>query len=219
MNPSTAYHPQTDGQTQRINQKMGQDLKLFSKPRQDDWVEWFPLAEFSYNDKIQMSTGYSPSYVNYGQHPRKSTEPRWEIETKAANIFERRRKKIREEAAAALKKAVSDMKKYYDKGRQDIPQYQVGDKVYLEGLNVTTDRTSKRLEDRRYGPFPIVAKVGEHAYKLHLPPTWRNIHPVFNTVLLRPAQTPTSSIQQKPALLGYDFIPLHLCFALAVFSF
>ena len=54
-------------------------------------------------------------------------------------MFERRMKKIREEAAAALKKAASDMKKYYDKGRQDVPQYQVGDKVYLEGLNVTTD--------------------------------------------------------------------------------
>ena len=48
-------------------------------------------------------------------------------------------KKIREEAVVALKKAVSDMKKYYDRGRQDISQYQVGDKVYLEGLNVTTN--------------------------------------------------------------------------------
>ena len=68
-------------------------------------------------------------------------------------MFERRMKKIREEAVAALKKAASDMKKYYDKGRQDVPQYQVGDKVYLEGLNVTTDRPSKRLEDRHYSPF------------------------------------------------------------------
>ena len=98
-----------------------------------------PLAEFSYNDKIQMSTGYSPFYINYGQHPRKSTEPRWETETEAADMFERRMKKIREEAAAVLEKAASDMKKYYDRGRQDIPQYQVGDKVYLEGLNVTTN--------------------------------------------------------------------------------
>src|SRR3979490_302888 len=199
MNPSTAYHPQTDGQTERINQEVEQYLRLFVNHRQDDWVEWLPLAEFSYNDKIQMSTGYSPFYLNYGQHPSKSPEPRREIETEAGDMVERRMKKIREEAAAALKKAASDMKKYYDKGRQDVPQYQVGDKVYLEGLNVTTDRPSKRLEDRRYGPFPVVAKVGERAYKLRLPPTWRNIHPVFNTVLLRPARTPTSSIQQKPA--------------------
>src|SRR3979490_1771647 len=115
-------------------------------------------------------------------------------------MFERRMKKIREEAAAALKKAGSDMKKYYDKGRQDVPQYQVGDKVYLEGLNVTTDRPSKRLEDRRYGPFPIVAKVGERAYKLPVPAICAQIHPVFNTVLLRPARTPTSSIHGRATM-------------------
>src|SRR3979490_2909429 len=107
-----------------------------------------------------MSTGYSPFYLNDGQHPRKSTEPRWEIETEAADMFERRMNKIREEAAAALKKAASDMKKYYDKGRQDVPQYQVGDKVPSKARQASRARPSKRLEDRRYGPFPIVAKVG-----------------------------------------------------------
>ena len=57
---------------------------------------------------------------------------------------------------------------------------------------------SKKLEDRRYGPFWIVAKVGERAYKLRLPPTWKQIHPVFNTVLLRPAHPSTSTLQQQP---------------------
>src|SRR3979490_1138690 len=126
MNPSTAYHPQTDGQMERINQEVEQYLRLFVNHRQDDWVEWLPLTEFSYNDKIQMLTGYSPFYLNYGQHPRKSTEPQREIETEAADMFGRGMARIREGALAALKKAASDMKKYYDKGRQDVPQYQVG---------------------------------------------------------------------------------------------
>ena len=104
-------------------------------------------------------------------------------------------KKIREEAAAALEKAASDMKRYYDEGRQDAPEYQVGDKVYLEGSNISTDRPSKKLDDRQYGPFPVVAKVGQHAYKLQLPPTWRQIHPVFNTILLHPARPSTLSLQ------------------------
>jgi hypothetical protein len=197
MNPSTAYHPQTDGQTERINQEVEQYLWLFVNHRQDNWEDWLPLAEFSYNEKIQMWTGYSPFYLNYRQHPRKATEPRREVETEAADVFERRMKKIREEAAAALEKAASDMKKY-DEGRQDTPEYQVGDKVYLEGSNIMTDRPSKKLEDRRYGPFPIAAKVGEHTYKLRLPPLWRRIHPVFNTVMLHPAQPSTSSLQKKP---------------------
>jgi hypothetical protein len=176
-----------------------QYLRLFVNHRQDDWVEWLPLAEFSYNDKIQVSTGYSPFFLNYGQHPRKFTDPRREVETEAADVFEKRMKKIREEAMAALKKAAPDMKKYYDEGRQDAPEYQIGDKVYLDGSNISTDRPSRKLDDRRYGPFPIVAKVGERAYKLRLPPTWRRIHPVFNTVLLRPARPSTSPLQQAPA--------------------
>jgi hypothetical protein len=198
MNPSTAYHPQTDGQTERINQEVEQYLRLFVNYRQDDWVEWLPLAEFSYNDKIQSSTGYSPFYLNYGQHPRKSVEPRREVKTEAADVFEKRMKKIREEAAAAMEKAAKDMKKYYDKGRQDAPKYEIGDQVYLEGLHISTNRPSKKLEDRRYGPFRITAKIGERAYKLQLPLTWKRIHPVFNTVLLRPARPSTSTLQQRP---------------------
>ena len=58
MNPSTAYHPQTNGQTEHINQEVEQYLQLFVNYCQNDWVEWLPLAKFSYNDNIQSSTGY-----------------------------------------------------------------------------------------------------------------------------------------------------------------
>ena len=67
-----------------------------------------------YNDKMQMSTGFSPFYLNYGQHSQKSTEPQREVETEAADVFSKQIKKVREEAVAALEKAVSDMKRYYD---------------------------------------------------------------------------------------------------------
>src|SRR5882724_10197795 len=55
-NPSTAYHPQTDGQTERMNQEIEQYLRLFINHRQTDWAEWLACAEFSYNDKIQTFT-------------------------------------------------------------------------------------------------------------------------------------------------------------------
>ena len=145
---------------------MEQYLQLFVNHWQDDWTQWLPLAEFSYNDKIQTSTGYSPFYLNYRQHPQKSTEPRWEVETEAADVFVRRMKKIREEAVAALEKAVLDMKKYYDEGRQDVPEYHIGDRVYLDGSYISTDQPSRKLDDRWYSPFPIIAKVRERVYKL-----------------------------------------------------
>src|SRR6202048_2221341 len=70
-NLSTAYHPQTDGQTERVNQEIEQYLRIFVNHHQDDWAEWVPLAEFSYNDKQNSSTGCSPFFLEYGQHPWK----------------------------------------------------------------------------------------------------------------------------------------------------
>jgi len=66
MNLSTAFHPQTDGQTERINQEVEQYLRLFINHRQTDWNNWLSCAEFSYNDKVHSSTGFSPFFVNYG---------------------------------------------------------------------------------------------------------------------------------------------------------
>jgi len=56
-NPSTAYHPQTDGQTERVNQELEQYLRLYCNYRQNDWTEWLSIAEFSYNNRIHSSTG------------------------------------------------------------------------------------------------------------------------------------------------------------------
>ena len=139
MNPSTVYHPQTDGQTEQINQAVEQYLQLFINHQQDDWIEWLPLVKFSYNNKIQTSTGYSPFYLNCGQHPWKFTELRREAKTKAADVFVRRIQKIREKAMAALEKAALDMKKYYNEGRQDTLEHHIGDRMYLDGSYVSMD--------------------------------------------------------------------------------
>jgi hypothetical protein len=197
-NPSTAYHPQTDGQTERINQEIEQYLRLFVNYRQDDWAEWLALAEFSYNDKIQSSTGYSPFFLNYGRHPRKDSEPHSVVQTESAEVFASRMNSLTKDAATALTRAAEDMKKYYDKYRSEAPDYQPGDLVYLEGTNLKSDRPARKLDDRRFGPFKILKKVGERAYKLHLPRSWKKIHPVFHTILLRPYHPPTSPLQQKP---------------------
>ena len=189
-NPSTAYHPQTDGQTERINQEIEQYLRIFVNHRQTDWPEWLPLATFSYNDKIHSSTGFTPFYLNKGEHPRKGTEPRFEPQNEAAADFVQQMKDIQEEASASLAIAQEQMKRYYDRTKGISKDYQVGDKVWLEGYNITTDRPSKKLEDKRYGPFKILKKVGKSAYYLKLPPTWKALHPVFNEAVLSPYTAP-----------------------------
>jgi hypothetical protein len=89
------------------------------------------------------------------------------------------------------------MAKYYDAHRSGAPEFKVGDKVYLDGANIHTTRPAKKLDDRRYGPFEILEKIGERAYKLKLPISWK-IHPVFNVVKLRPYHPPQTAVQQQP---------------------
>ena len=72
---STAYHPQTDGQTERVNQELEQYLRIFVRERQDDWHALLPLAEFSYNNHIHSSTQQTPFLLDTGRHPRMGFEP------------------------------------------------------------------------------------------------------------------------------------------------
>jgi hypothetical protein len=66
---STAFHHQTDGQTQRLNQTIEAYLRSFVNHEQNDWVSLLPMAEFAYNNSVTMATGQSPFYSNYGFHP------------------------------------------------------------------------------------------------------------------------------------------------------
>ena len=184
-NPSTAYHPQSDGQTERCNQEVEQYLRLFCNHRQDDWAEWLSMAEFSYNNRIQASTRQTPFMLNSGKHPRLGTEPIRDTKVDAVDDFVKRMLEARKEAEAALHQAAEDMARFYDQHRGTAVTYKEGDQVWLDGKDLKTDRPSKKLEDKRYGPFTITKVIGPNAYKLQLPSTMK-IHPVFNTVRLRP---------------------------------
>lgn len=185
VNASTAYHPQTDGQTERANQEVEQYLRLFINQRQDDWHEWLSLAEFCINNRVQASTRQTPFMLNTGRHPRLGTEPIRASKVASAEEFVSRMQFARQEAEAALHRAAEDMARYYDQLKGEAPQYKIGDKVWLEGKDLQTDRPSKKLDDRRYGPYKITKIIGPNTYQLHLPPSMK-IHPVFHTVKLRP---------------------------------
>ena len=75
MAASTAYHPQTDGQTERVNQELEQYLHLFVNKRQNDWDDLLPMAEFQYNNHVHASMCESPFMLDTGRHPRMGFEP------------------------------------------------------------------------------------------------------------------------------------------------
>jgi Chromo (CHRromatin Organisation MOdifier) domain len=90
------------------------------------------------------------------------------------------------------------MKRAYNRKKGESWGYQPGDKVYLEGTNITTDRPIKMLDNKCHGPFMVVKKVGAASYKLKLPATWKRIHPIFNKVYLTPFTPAEYPLQKYP---------------------
>ena len=128
---STAYHPQTDGQTERVNQCIEQYLRNYCSYQQDDWVDWLGLAEFQYNNLIHDSTRTTPFFANYGFHPTFSITPMQRATTPAASDFLEHLNTIRSELRAELKLAQETAKGQYNTHRAIAPTLNPGDLVML----------------------------------------------------------------------------------------
>jgi len=128
---STAYHPQTDGQTERVNQELEQYLRVFIDHRQEQWLDWLGTAEFAYNNKIHAATKVLPFKVNYGQNPRMGFEGKRKGKYKAAGKFVEKMKKIQKKAKAVLGKAQEEMRKFADRKQGKGEEYRIGDLVLL----------------------------------------------------------------------------------------
>jgi hypothetical protein len=180
---STAFHPQTDGQTERQNQTMEQYLRAFINYEQDNWVSLLPLAEFAYNNSVHASTKRTPFEANYGYHPRmqfRPPKPSTVLKALSADRFIQRLRESHDQ----LRLSILDAQKQHNKhaGGKDV-HFTVGDKVWLSTKNIRTARQSKKLDHKRVGPYPVTAIINKNAYRLDLP-TSMKIHNVFNVALL-----------------------------------
>ena len=90
----TAYHSQTDGQTERINQELEQYLRVFIDHRQEQWPDWLGTVEFAYNNKVHTATKTLPFKANYGQDPKMEFKERRKRKYKAVEKFVERIRKI-----------------------------------------------------------------------------------------------------------------------------
>jgi len=179
---STVFHPQTDGQTERVHQELEQYLRMFTDHRQEQWPEWLGTAEFAYNNKAHSSTKILPFKANYGQDPRIGFEGRKKEKYVGAEKFIKKMKEIQEEAKAALGKAQADMKKYAKKKRSDVEEYKVGDLVMLSTKDLKyqiVGRRTDKLTERFIGLYKIKKIVSSNAVELELSNTIK-IHLVVN---------------------------------------
>jgi len=184
---STASHPQTNGQTERVNQELEQYLRMFIDHRQEQWPNWLGTAEFAYNNKTHSSTKVLPFKANYGQDPRMGFEMRRKGKYEGTEKFIMKIKKIQEEAKVALGKAQEEMKKYADRKRAEVDKYKVGDLVMLSTKDLKYQmvrRRTEKLTERFVGPYRIKKIVSPNAVELELPSIVK-IHSVVNVSKIR----------------------------------
>ena len=143
---STAWHPQTDRQMEHINQELDQYLWLFVNKRQDDWYDLLPMVEFQHNNHIHSATQQLLFLLDTRIIPRIGFEPRQNhSDLEMVNEFMERMRMAIEEAKSAIRKAQDNMKRYYDHQRTPAPVFRLGNKVFLNALDICTMRPSQKL--------------------------------------------------------------------------
>ena len=188
---STAYHPQTDGQTERLNQIVETYLRMYLNWEQDNWVALLPTAQIAYNSSTVESTGTSPFYANYGIQPNTQYSPRnARTEVEKARLQAEKMRELHEELANQLQFVRERMARYANNRRIEGPTFRRGEKVYLATRNLRTNRPSAKLDFKYEGPFKIEKQVSPVNYELRLPEGSR-LHPVFHVSLLEPATNDT----------------------------
>jgi len=177
---STTFHPQTDGQMERMNQELEQYLQFFIEHRQKDWPEWLAVAELAVNNKVHTATKVSPFMANYGKKLRMGEDIRRKGKVESVTEFVERMKKVHEEAEAALKKTQEEMKRYADRSRKETGKWEKEDQVLLSTKDlVFKERPTKKLIERYVRLYTIEEVVSSNMVKLRLPSLMR-IHLVVN---------------------------------------
>ncbi|KAJ6436495.1 retrovirus polyprotein [Purpureocillium lavendulum] len=207
---STAWHPDTDGATERANQEVERYIRIFTTYAQDDWDELLPAAAMALNNRTATSTGLSPFFFTHGYHlepvqVKEALRPDGKSPVAKAEGIVRRFQEATEWAQAAMASAQECQEDNANAQRQPSDQYNPGDKVWLRLRNIRSNRPSKKL-DWLAGKYTVLETVGSHACRLDTPP---GVHNVFHVSLLRlaaddPLPSQTSDDYRPPAILTDD---------------
>jgi hypothetical protein len=190
---STAFHPQTDGQSERENRTLGVAVRSFVKDDQTDWDEHLPLLELAMNSAVQSSTGVSPFMMMHGREAVLPVDVQFQTPlatspNPAVEELHGRMRKVWEKATRSIEQAKARQKKAANSKRR-AAEYQVGDEVLLSTENIqmvgaNEFKRSVKFAAKFIGPFKVSQVVNANAYRLELPDKF-GIHPVVNISRLK----------------------------------
>jgi hypothetical protein len=201
-NASTAYHQQSNGQDERLNQTLEQYLRSYVDYDQTNWVELLPVAQFAYNSSKNATTGMTPFFANRGREPTIDRLP-IEIQQQShdGRLSAERMKDLHKILQMDIEFMNSRAKAYYDERHQEAPPFRRGEKVFLLRRNIKTKRPCDKLDHKKLGPFEIEEKLGPLNFKLKLPKNMR-MHPIFHVSLLEKA--PQNAKRQRMEIEGEE---------------
>lgn len=189
LDMSSGFHPQTDGQTERLNRTLEEMLRGFcgAPERQRYWEQYLPMLQFAYNSTPHTATGHSPFYLNYGRNPRAPVDCLSGVPVESSDYFDSMHAAL-VDAQCRLFTAQQRMSAYYDAGHRHV-EYKVGDLVYVSYKSMPQRKVSKISSLYHPTPFRVVARVGRLSYRLDTPAVWRT-HNVFHVSQLRSTPPP-----------------------------
>ena len=148
---TSGYHPEGDGQTERVNQTLEQYIRVYCNYQQDNWSELLPLAEFAYNNAPNATTGVSPFFANKGYHPNISIHPERDLASARAQEFVT----DLDELHTTLRESIAQAQVYYqksaDRKRLPAPDFKVRDRVFVKAEFFRTTRPTKKLAEKYLG--------------------------------------------------------------------
>ncbi|KAI2645604.1 Transposon Tf2-9 polyprotein [Labeo rohita] len=186
---TSGYHPQANGQAERLNQKLTRFLRSYCQDHQEDWSRFLLWAEYAQNSIRKPSTNLTPFQCVLGYQPPLfpwSGEP---SDLPAVNSWFQRSEETWNRAHVHLQRAIHRTRTQADRRRRAGPSYEPGQWVWLSTRDLRLRLPCKKLSPRYVGPFRIIHQITPVSFRLELPPEYR-ISPTFHMSLLKPAGRP-----------------------------
>jgi hypothetical protein len=196
---STAFHPQTNGQSEALNRIVEGYLRAFTSLEQMNWAGLLPTATFAYNNSFNHTTKMSPFKAMYGYDPDFHVDVEDNVPggrtAPAAKDRVRKLHELREALQRQSAQAHAAQARYYDQRHTPV-EFSRGSLIKLSTKNLKL--ADKKLQPRFIGPFRVLEKIGSQAYRIALPEKYSRLHDVFPVQLLERYHPREEAVSKMP---------------------